>query len=244
MNGSSATGNCSDITTGIGNELRLSRCGAPTSSVLFDGKIPTLTGLDGDTWASQLLTLQTTNGARKEIIFDFTGSNPELRAKRVELMVFNCPDWGIPASTIRLSAAPAISPVQTFTVPTIISCDSLVRICISQNIVLPVIALEFVHPDSTWTHLAEVTFYGSGSCIPDTIITTPPPPAMATITCTSSHNTTGSKQACSYASSMHNGGGGGGGGGDGCQVKFLYFCIFLQCKPAKRGESMQLCICL
>ena len=38
-----------------------SKCEASTSSVLFDGNIPTLTGLDGDMWASQLLTLQIRN---------------------------------------------------------------------------------------------------------------------------------------------------------------------------------------
>ena len=63
------TGNCSDFVPGptIGG---LSRCDAPDSSVLFDGNIPTLTGLDGDMWASQLLTLQKTNTSRREIIFD------------------------------------------------------------------------------------------------------------------------------------------------------------------------------
>ena len=47
MNGSSATGNCSNYANGACND-----------PVLFDGHIPTLTGLDGDTWASQLLTIQ------------------------------------------------------------------------------------------------------------------------------------------------------------------------------------------
>ena len=50
MNGSSATGHCSNYANGV--------CNDPASSVLFDGHIPTLTGLDGDTWASQLLTIQ------------------------------------------------------------------------------------------------------------------------------------------------------------------------------------------
>ena len=40
-------------------------------SVLFDGKVSTLTGLDGNLWASQLLTINTTANTA-EITFDFT----------------------------------------------------------------------------------------------------------------------------------------------------------------------------
>ena len=75
VNGSSATGNCSN-TMSIVNDNGPSKCDAPDSSVLFDGNIPTLTGLDGDMWASQLLTLQTSNVARREITFDFTELGP------------------------------------------------------------------------------------------------------------------------------------------------------------------------
>ena len=45
-------------------------CFIPTSSVLFDGSVSTLTGLDGDMWASQLLTINTTVNTA-EITFDF-----------------------------------------------------------------------------------------------------------------------------------------------------------------------------
>ena len=45
VNGSSQVGNCSTFTAP--SISRLSRCTTPTSSVLFDGNIPTLTGLDG-----------------------------------------------------------------------------------------------------------------------------------------------------------------------------------------------------
>ena len=176
VNGSSAIGNCSSVDA-VGVR---SRCDSSTSRVLFDGNIPTLTGLDGDMWASQLLTLEPTINiqTRREIILDFT-ETPGVQ--RVQLVVFNCPEWGIAVQTIRLHAAQSIdvttSLVATFPVPTITSCDSLVRICISQFIVQPVIALEFIPPPgSTWTHLAEVTFHvSSGSiCPPATIITASP----------------------------------------------------------------------
>ena len=61
--------------------------------------LPTLTGLDGDMWVSQLLTLQTTNLLRREIIFDFTAIDL-FRVGRVELVMFNCPEWGISVQTI------------------------------------------------------------------------------------------------------------------------------------------------
>ena len=66
-------------------------CTDPTSSVLFDGHIPTLTGLDGDMWASQLLTMSPL-ASTTEITFDFTGT---VRVDRVEVVMFNCPQWGI-----------------------------------------------------------------------------------------------------------------------------------------------------
>ena len=180
VNGSSATGNCSSVTRF--SNIGLSRCDAPTSSVLFDGNIPTLTGLDGDMWASQLLTLELiTDQARREILFDFTGTSESFIVERVELVMFNCPEWRISVQTIRFFTAQSIvegrEAVATFPVPPITSCDSLVRICISQTIMQPVIALQFIPPpDSIWTHLAEVTFHGRGSTSPPaTIITTPPP---------------------------------------------------------------------
>ena len=51
---------------GVGERGRRWKGVRPNSTVLFDGNISTLTGLDGETWASQLLTLQTKKEARKE----------------------------------------------------------------------------------------------------------------------------------------------------------------------------------
>ncbi len=53
MNGSYENINCK-----LASSAR-PRCREPTTSVLQDGIIPTLTGLDGDLWASQLLTINT-----------------------------------------------------------------------------------------------------------------------------------------------------------------------------------------
>ena len=87
--GSSETGHCSNVY----DSGRV--CNAPHSSVLFDG-IPTLTGLEGDMWASQLLTLNTSTSSAS-ITFSFT--NPTDRNGRtifagvevIEVVMFNCP---------------------------------------------------------------------------------------------------------------------------------------------------------
>jgi hypothetical protein len=183
VNGSSAVGQCSDVTTGIGNGT-LSRCNTPTTSVLFDGNIPTLTGLDGNMWASQLLTIRAVNAHYTTIFFNtdnrFLG--------RVELVMFNCPEQGVFLSTIRVLTAS--SPSATASVlgsfnPTITSCDSLVRVCFSLNTNQAVLLQLFPFPGFNWVHLAEVTFIGiSSKCPPDTTIapphTTAPPPDTTT----------------------------------------------------------------
>lgn len=68
MNGSSATGHCSNTT--IDESSNRLTCAEPASSVLFDGNIPTLTGLDGDMWASQLQTTEMASVAFMN--FDFS----------------------------------------------------------------------------------------------------------------------------------------------------------------------------
>ena len=72
----------------VANGLR-TICTDPTSSVLFDDVIPTLTGLDGD-WASQLLTLQRAASTRTTVLFDFTGTQGYVGLTGVEVVMFNC----------------------------------------------------------------------------------------------------------------------------------------------------------
>ena len=106
VNGSSATGHCSSVSsTGV-----ISTCTDPTSSVLFDGAIPTLTGLDGDMWASQLLTLQRATSTRALVIFDFTSTPGYVGLSgRLEVVIFNCPEKGISAPTIRVLTSSSLS---------------------------------------------------------------------------------------------------------------------------------------
>ncbi len=75
VNGSSEDGNCTLVGTRICNE--------PNSSVLQDGIIPTLTGLDGDMWASQLLTINSTS----TITFDFQATRDYVGVERVDVQL-------------------------------------------------------------------------------------------------------------------------------------------------------------
>ena len=184
VNGSSQNGTCLRISR---YNDSYSRCEDPTSSVPFDGRTPTITGLDGDMWASQLLTLQIRNPSGIEIISDFAGRSG---VERVELVMFNCPEWGIAVQAVGIWRATSISGTRTPTgtiMPTITSCNSLVRVCISGLAITQddVIYLRFFPASgSNRTYLAEVGFYGdNATCRQDAIITTPtilPPPDTTT----------------------------------------------------------------
>ena len=153
-------------------------CLQPTSSVLFDGRVPTITGLDGDMWASQLLTMNTMESLTNAI-FDFIDTPGYDGVERVEVVMFNCPQWGIASTTITLTGATARGqPFNTFASTSInsLTCESLVRVCLSGPVFRPLIGLGFIlDQDSDWLHLAEVTFYARGTTCPPNVIPTPPP---------------------------------------------------------------------
>ena len=195
VNGSSATGNCSNIARSSNGFTSI--CHHPTSSVLFDGVIPTLTGLDGDMWASQLLTLNST-GSTIEVAFAIAISQVE----RVELVMFNCPEWGISVQRISLRDNNRMV-IGSGDLNSITSCDSLVRLCVPAKAINPlVLTVQFdLDTDSNWVHLAEVTIYNvSTTCPPNTTITTemntatptntPPDPTTPTTTITTTQGIT------------------------------------------------------
>ncbi len=170
VNGSSEDGNCSLIVT---------ICNEPTISVLQDGIIPTLTGLDGDMWASQLLTINT-DSPTIDITFDFEATPGYVGVQRVEVVMFNCPEGGISVDSITLygsNTTTSIGSALTTISPTITSCDSLVRVCISRPVssTLTALILRFqLSSASTWVHLAEVSFYeNSLTCLSDSILESP-----------------------------------------------------------------------
>ncbi len=170
VNGSSEDGNCSLLAT--------TTCIEPTTSFLQDGIIPTLTGLDGDMWASQLLTINT-DSPTTDITFDFEAAPGYFGVRRVEVVMFNCPEWGISVDSITLyesTCGASIRNILATISPTITSCDSLVRVCISRSVssTLTALTLRFhLSSASTWVHLAEVSF--GPTCQPDSILDPIPP---------------------------------------------------------------------
>lgn len=186
VNGSFATGVCND--TLIDNDLdslHLSGCGCepPYSCALFDGYIPTLTGLDGDTWASQLFTMETES--QPDVFMHhmlLVGVDHSMAISRdrvigvnVTVVLFNCPQWRISVRTIQLLGsnptlgAPLVaSNFQLIASKTVTqtSCDSLLRVYMyipvnATSPHAPILALKFLPQyESKWIHLAEVTFYG------------------------------------------------------------------------------------
>ncbi len=174
VNGSSEDGNCSLLAT--------TTCNEPNTSVLQDGIIPTLTGLDGGMWASQLLTINT-DSPTTDITFDFEATPGYVGVRRVEVVMFNCPEWGISVDSISLHGSTTIGNILATISPTIASCDSLVRVCISREVssTRTALTLRFhLTPASTWVHLAEVSFYGADPTCPPESILNPPPTTIST----------------------------------------------------------------
>ncbi len=173
VNGSSEDGNCN-----LTSSDRV-RCREPTTSVLQDGNISTLTGLDGDMWACQLLTMNTSNSSI-DITFNFRNITPSYEGlESVEVVMFNCPEWGISVDSISLFGSNNSGIIgnclDNITLSNT-SCASLVRVCISGSVnssqtiinsTLTALTLRFqLSPASTWVHLAEVTFYDDDHACP------------------------------------------------------------------------------
>ena len=155
--GSYETGRCSNVS----DSGRV--CNAPRSSVLFDG-IPTLTGLEGDMWASQLLTLNT-SASSTSITFDFTnptdrnGPTSYAGVSVIEVVMFNCPARGIGTNNVQVLANYGIT---YGSIAVSASCEYLVRVCsaIFVSPSLQEITLSF-NKIYARLHIAEITFYGS-----------------------------------------------------------------------------------
>ena len=181
VNGSSLTGHCSNATY-----HPATTCNDPASSVLFDGQIPTLAGLDGDVWADQFLVLaqfqyglppesDRTAGRSHRIYFDFAGN---LNIRRIELTIFNCVQWGIGIKQFVTFDTRGLE-VQNVAFPVPFPCGSLVRICspFGSNYPNPVRWLNMVkHSPSHRIYIAEMAFYNSSSPCPySTVIPGAPP---------------------------------------------------------------------
>ena len=157
--GSSKTGYCSSLSDSG------RACNAPLTSVLFDG-IPTLTGLDGDMWASQLLTFNTSVSSTS-ITFNFTnatdnnGITTYTGVETIEVVMFNCPMRGIGTHNIAILAdGSIIDNIELDQNST--SCDYLVRACIDTTLFTTsqIITLNFKVVVQR-LYIAEISFYSN-----------------------------------------------------------------------------------
>ena len=148
----------------------------PNSSVLFDGNIPTLAGLDENTWASQLMILQDPiirlfYSALNRLSFDFSATPNYSGVERVEVVMFNCPMWG---SSGYFEIETRNYHSDALVVPTISSCNSLLKICIPFETASSVINLRFYFSGVyRWVHIAEVSFYNNISPCPQSFTIIP-----------------------------------------------------------------------
>ena len=150
--GSSATGHCSNFSD-CGRV-----CNTPRSSVLFDG-IP---GLDGDMWATQLLTLNTSTSS--SITFDFNtafdtnGNTTYTAVELIEIVMFNCPARVIGANNIEVlgdnNSIGSITMSQ--------SCNHLVRGC-NKAVFSSARIITLVFDTSLEVYIAEITFFSSSA---------------------------------------------------------------------------------
>ena len=175
VNGSFPLGQCSSH---VNIEMTLF-CTEPASNVLFDGVISKLTGLDGDMWASQLLTLEKRVDDPVLVFLTFATAPISAAVQRIEMVMFNCPQWGVSVQEIVIARFPDSdlsnsNSNQAFTTSVdITSCDSLVRVCISVSTDAPrLLTVGFTQDSkSSWVHLAEVKVYNDSSiCPPDTVV--------------------------------------------------------------------------
>ncbi len=207
INGSSATGQCSSVN--VSNDT--STCLDPTSSVLFDRITPTLTGLDGNMWASQLLTTEVSSGRSATLTINFTATLGYVGVRRLEIAMFNCPEWGIAPDTILVRESQTQRTIGTVNIDAnMTSCDSLVKLCLPHIwSVKPVLDLQFIGLDSETRRvsIAEVSFFGAGEECPmgsNGVMTTPPPspPEEERLTAATISITTG-RRKCTGTQTSH-----------------------------------------
>ncbi len=93
---------------------------------------------------------------------------------KVEIVLFNCPQWGIVTKTITLATMGGSTLINSVD-PTLTSCDSLVKVCMLY-FVCDSTSLRLIfsfNGTPSWVHLAEVTFYEgnySTTCPPDAFV--------------------------------------------------------------------------
>ena len=141
----------------------------PNTSVLFDSHIPTLAGLDGDMWASQLLTLQAAGHRSKEEHLYNVNITVKFSTKHTmawaAVTLFNCSQWGTSVTRIKVHGVSDDSSSHIdygYPVNFKSSCDNLVTVYIPlffEKRYSTFWLLFGVNRYHNWVHLAELAFY-------------------------------------------------------------------------------------
>ena len=175
--GSPVNGSCSSI-SGTNNEC-------DGTSVLNDGILPALSGVSSDPasqWANKLFTMRRSGTEQIVVSVEL----PSGTHNRVELTVFNCPQWGIytPRIIVEIGGLDIITANATLPDK---SCEYLLKFCVRFNggVGAPNLKLMFPNQNnSDFVFLGEVTFLNdpnNNQCNPPELITVQVPPQTLTI---------------------------------------------------------------
>ena len=148
-------------------EINLERVNGsePNVNQLSDGIVPVLHDIEGENWARELFTHfnDPIAGREMDLIADVSNTFEELK---IEVVMFNCPQWNIGASSIRYHGSNSRrSPDGRYlgevnSLPT--SCDNLVHICLPaiSTAQAPIIRLSFgfASLEGRHLHIAEIIF--------------------------------------------------------------------------------------
>ena len=171
--GSPVNGGCSSI-----SETDSEICNG--TSVLNDGVLPALSGVSSDPasqWANELFTMNRSGTDRIDVSVQLPPDN--INYDRVELSVFNCPQWGIYAPQVMVYATGSLNGtiLQLFADATLSaeSCGYLLKFCVSFNGATSIPYLNLVFPyqnNSNFVFLGEITLVGDTSpCAQPELIT-------------------------------------------------------------------------
>ena len=176
--GSPVNGGCSS-TSGTNNDI------CDGTSVLNDGILPALSGVSSNPasqWASELFTMR--RSETDQIVLSVVLPSGRTH-DRVELTVFNCPQWGIYVPRVIVEIAGVSIIVANATLPDV-SCEYLLKFCVEFNGAVGSPNLKLIFPyqnNSNFVFLGEVTLLNDpiNPCHPPEIITMQETPQTPTI---------------------------------------------------------------
>lgn len=138
-------------------------------ALAMDGIVPTLTGLGGNSWANQLITLASpVNDPNGPINIVFTSPAGLQFVGIVEVAIFNCPEWNIGAEFITITGGLISESLRTLGsvsgFPT--DCGRLLHVCVPIFANVGILQISFgefssemaMNLSQRWVHLGEVIF--------------------------------------------------------------------------------------